>query len=242
MPKLVEAGFEGDLKDQVARSGVHLSFGDKQLKLRLINPLKPLNPLTVKEVAARWSGNHWSFGYDFSTKDVDFEYRTQIKPGELQIRQRIPRAQWELFPTPEFRLSANPRQFGKLEHKLAVSYDLLMSRGRLEQTFDYNKRLKLKANADSAMGGHFGLITNIDKPWAKSVGVEHSKKIGTLLTYHAEPSKRLLFETALGLRRHELWTSVQIAPTKDSKIKFTAEATVNNSTKPALRLGARYTV
>lgn len=38
------------------------------------------------------------------SQDVDCEYRTQVRPGELRIRQRIPNAQWELFPTPEFKV------------------------------------------------------------------------------------------------------------------------------------------
>ena len=45
------------------------------------------------------------------------------------IKQRIPRGQWELIPTPEFRFTPRPVQRGKVKDEQEVSYDLLASRG-----------------------------------------------------------------------------------------------------------------
>lgn len=42
-----------------------------------------------------------------------------------------------------------------------------------------------------SQGPHGALILNIAKPWAKSVGVDYSKKMGPVLTYQAQPSKRV---------------------------------------------------
>jgi hypothetical protein len=141
-----------------------------QLKVRHLYP--------NNEVATRFNGDRWSYGLNMKTKvrrsylslfitadinlshfqnmqDFDVEYLRPVRAGKLIIRQKIPNGRWELFPTPEFKVSpmhcsgnlyshpplrydasfdltqlcTTPVVRGSLKDEVDVGYDLLAHRG-----------------------------------------------------------------------------------------------------------------
>jgi hypothetical protein len=51
---------------------------------------------------------------------------------------------------------------------------------------------------------------------------------------------KVKLESAISLRRRELWTAIEITPLSESMIKLTAEATSSIGKKPKLLLGMRF--
>ena len=56
---------------------------------------------------------------DVINQDIDLEYRMKLSSGKLLVKQRIPRGQWELFPSPEFRVS----EWEYIDHHATVHKD-----------------------------------------------------------------------------------------------------------------------
>ena len=232
--------------------GEKLSFGWNSNKVRATRGL-----LTIRRMLTM-------------QQDAELLISKHMKLGRLQIRQRIPQGRWELVPSPELKLSLPPVQRGKFTEESDLTYDLLTSRGSLDHriTYDFIKlgfRASCLSNAhglpllipftrlmsypclinasmnSNKMALEASLSANLKKPWLRSLGVDYSENFGTVLSYEAELATRVKLESAVSLRKKELWVALEVSPSSESMIKLTAEATTSSLwSKPALLLGMRF--
>mmetsp|Transcript_38576 Transcript_38576/g.85866 ORF Transcript_38576/g.85866 Transcript_38576/m.85866 type:complete len:242 (-) Transcript_38576:623-1348(-) len=235
--KLTEVSFETDVNERWAsKGGIKVAAGDTKFKLK--------STLRGKKAALELSADKWGVQYNLASKDVKLHWKTNIKPGELKISQRVPQSKWELVPTPEFQLTTTAINRGKFKDELELSHDMLYGVSKIEETLEYNGKYKLKVEADTATklrGAHVGVRAKLRRPWCEQVGVDYSRMEGPVLTYDVEPCAQVEIESAISLRSRELWTALELKPTRGSRVTLTTDAVFRASRilKPALRLGAK---
>lgn len=203
------------------------------------------------------------------SKDAEVLFKKKMNLGRLQIRQRVPQGRWELVPSPELKLSLPPVSRGRISEETDLTYDLLTSRGSLDHRITYDGFLKLGIRASSLANSHgmpllipltriasYPCLVNaarsnialdvsasasLNQPWVRSIGIDHSDTFGTVLSYEADIDSRVKFESAVSLKRKELWTALEISPMSESMVKLTAEATFSSFIrKPMLLMGMRF--
>ena len=288
-----EVGFEVDL----ARGGVGSGLNADLSKLKFVptgTSLKIRHLHPSNEVSTRLCIKDFCIGYNSkkvrlhcpviratrssplltcnTRQDAEVLFTKKMKVGKLQIRQRVPQGRWELVPSPELKLSLPALSRGKFSEESDLSYDLLTSRGSLDQRITYDGFLKLGLRVSSLSNSHgmpflipltrlasypcllsaamnkdtkvaleISLSAALKKPWMRSIGVDHSDAFGTVLSYEADLASRVKLESAISLRRKELWTAIEISPTSESMVKLTAEATCTSfRRKPMLLMGLRF--
>ncbi|GFR44837.1 hypothetical protein Agub_g6178 [Astrephomene gubernaculifera] len=207
---------EYDVNKQTVKSSCKFKIADNAgVKLKLTNP--------GNKLGLEFEGKTWSASYDVKTKDIEYERKWKSQSGEFKLKQKIPKGQIELVPSPEFQWRSHVVKGRKVAWEVQPSYCFQTRKAKLDQTLELGGgKHKIKLEMDSRAGtrGLTGTLTSrLDAGWARQLSVKYSPAAGASLTHELEPSKQVSLKSTVGLRARDLKLVAEVKPGKVAGVK-----------------------